>query len=141
MSNSSWISMVSRKNCMQYICKNTSLLQCIRQRGIWLETIFRSGRRDICSLPKSRDLGIVLVSWSFSSSSQWAFAPRKEPDFPATILLRWFNGEIRFARFKTAQTETVRLRRNPFLSAAALKLALMSASLYPRLELRRAFGA
>jgi hypothetical protein len=25
---------------------------------------------------------------------QWAFAPRKEPDFPATILFRWFYGEM-----------------------------------------------
>src|SRR5215831_5012679 len=33
-------------------------------------------------------------SWSCSSSTQWASVAGKAPDLPATILFRWFNGEI-----------------------------------------------
>jgi hypothetical protein len=52
-------------------------------------------------------------SWSCSSSIQWASAPRKEPDFPATILFRWFNGET----IKNLKDEDDDEHENEFLTS------------------------
>src|SRR6516165_9809967 len=55
------------------------------------------------------DLNLDPEIWQSSSSSfsiQWTSAPRKEPDFPATILFRWSKGEISTISSTSTTTST-----------------------------------
>src|SRR6516225_1906323 len=65
-----------------------------------------------CSAPSALNLDPEIwesssSSWSSSSSIQWTSAPPKEPDFPATILFPWSNGEIS-ATSRTRTTTSTR---------------------------------
>src|SRR5262249_40403866 len=55
-----------------------------------------------CSAPSALNLPEI---WE-SSSIQWTSAPPKEPDFPATILFRWSNGEISAISSTSTTTST-----------------------------------
>jgi len=58
-----------------------------------------------CSAPSALNLDPEI--WESSSSSiQWTSAPPKEPDFPATILFRWSNGEISAISSTSTTTST-----------------------------------